>query len=107
MMKPKYQAMKKIVPGMTNALFFVTSSWNSGDRSTASQSNSEWCSATEYPSLRLPSGRGVPVYRDPYAQSHLAAGGWALMPARRQVAGASLSSFEKPVLPGVALAVGA
>ena len=33
-----YQARKKIVPGSTNDLRLLTSSWNSGDRSIASQS---------------------------------------------------------------------
>ena len=38
MMKPKYQARKKIVPGTTNRLRLRTSLWNSGDRSAATQS---------------------------------------------------------------------
>src|SRR5918998_6142353 len=37
-MKPRYQARKKIVHGITNRRRRCTSSWNSGDRSIASQS---------------------------------------------------------------------
>ena len=42
MMKPKYQAMKKIVAGSTQLRRFLTSSWNSGEFSAASQSISGW-----------------------------------------------------------------
>ena len=42
MMKPKYQARKKSVAGMTNDFFRLISSRNSGERSTATQSISGW-----------------------------------------------------------------
>ncbi len=37
-MKPRYQLRKKIVHGITKLRRRCTSSWNSGDRSIASQS---------------------------------------------------------------------
>src|SRR5215207_842056 len=41
-MKPRYHARKKIVHGITNLRRRWTSSWNSGDRSIASQSIAGW-----------------------------------------------------------------
>src|SRR5215217_6504916 len=41
-MKPMYQARKKIVHGITKLRRRCTSSWNSGERSIASQSISVW-----------------------------------------------------------------
>ncbi len=49
MMKPKYQARKKIVAGSTQARRFFVSSLNSGDSSAACQSISEWWAAPEAP----------------------------------------------------------
>ncbi len=63
-----YQARKKIVPGRTNALRLLTSSWNSGDRSIASQSMSRSASpccadasTLSPPSMGCPRGRSTPL----------------------------------------------
>src|SRR5215210_9439981 len=49
MMKPKYQVRKNRVAGITNALLSLTSSWNSGERSAATQSMSGRCPAPRVP----------------------------------------------------------
>src|SRR3954454_20190562 len=57
-MNPKYQTMKKIVAGTTNARLLLVSARNSGDRSIATQSVSVRCSDTEHP-LHLASVEGA------------------------------------------------
>src|SRR5829696_10381534 len=67
-MKPMYQARKKTVPGRTNDFRFLTSSWNSGDRSIASQSTSRTASCRcpdastlSPPSMGCPRGSSSPL----------------------------------------------
>src|SRR5215211_5067541 len=60
-MKPRYHARKKIVHGITNLRRRWTSSWNSGDRSIASQSIAGWArsNGSAMTSLLLRQGSAV------------------------------------------------
>src|SRR3954469_1975884 len=67
-MKPMYQERKKIVPGTTNALRLLTSSWNSGDLSISSQSTSSPASRSvdasttdSSPRVHSPRGSNTPL----------------------------------------------
>ena len=61
-MKPKNQARKKIVAGITNALRFFTSSRNSGDRSAASQSTGDRCPSTVTRNNPFRLLKGLPLF---------------------------------------------
>src|SRR5688572_16571387 len=96
-MKPKYQTRKKIVAGTTNDFFLRTSSWNSGDRSAATQSMSVVAIS---PPLKGPPGATCP---SPDAEKHLdqltgralrRTVGWARRTAPLGVHGASAGHKE-------------
>ena len=98
-----YQARKKIVPGRTNDLRLCTSSWNSGDRSIASQSMSPPGSGCVLDcrhlssSFRLnPREAGYPAMRAAYASSCARRGGRGRSPERSSGSGSGSGSGSAP-----------
>src|SRR5215203_82661 len=60
-MKPRYQLRKKIVPGITKRRRRWTSSWNSGDRSIASQSTGGCAMSSPLPATTMTVGGVLPA----------------------------------------------